>query len=778
MSNKSSEPGRGKRLRQRTLIESFTKHKPIESSGAEKSKRKRGDQASKNVTSTTTDCETPVVEKTTDAVKKRRTEESEDTAMSSSHDGSSNDDSVKQRREILAQAAEQRRSTTPPSSTPTRDSKQQTPSKSTPHKTDNSPQRQSTDHQVTTSPYFQSSPSAVASTSKAGSASNSPVVKRITSDESSAIHSDVSETMEYDGSMSLFSDSDQTDIESQEVLALTSNPGTVRHVNKGADLTKINRTPDCAAKLPTLKPDKQHVVMIRPHIRSGDPPRPWPDTYKDYWNADYVKMPCSKENLYPVDDGGQKKLLARWELIQETLLGDIKSTLDLEEAILKYNIRYSNKWDFRGLHCFFTEILDARETMHFFKTTLPAMIRLALQLPNICTKAPPLLKKQQTMSITLSQQQIACLLANAFFCTFPRRNAKQKQSGYSSYPDINFVQLFKGAKDGIEPRKAEKLKCILNYFKRVTTTVPTGTVTYTRRVLRNLPRWDRLSDEFRDIHVTSKGSIEDDGQGMLQVDFANKYLGGGVLGWGCVQEEIRFLICPEMIISRLFTEALDNNECLVMTGCERFSDYTGYANSFQWAGDHKDKTQRDSWGRLYTEVIAIDAIHFRNSADQYKPGMVKRETDKAYCGFYGDGLSAENLSAVATGNWGCGAFGGDPRLKALIQMMAASVAKRDLVYFTFDDPKLADDIHNIHTFIKSEGLLVAEVWSLIKRYQQDVVSKKKTSTLFEFMYQLYHDYDSSTDNEDKKEASNKSPTEGRTSDLQGDESPDYGKYTP
>ena len=53
---------------------------------------------------------------------------------------------------------------------------------------------------------------------------------------------------------------------------------------------------------------------------------------------------------------------------------------------------------------------------------------------------------------------------------------------------------------------------------------------------------------------------------LLQVDFANKYLGGGVLTHGCVQEEIRFLICPEMIISRLFTEGLEKNESLIMKG--------------------------------------------------------------------------------------------------------------------------------------------------------------------------------------------------------------------
>jgi poly(ADP-ribose) glycohydrolase len=50
------------------------------------------------------------------------------------------------------------------------------------------------------------------------------------------------------------------------------------------------------------------------------------------------------------------------------------------------------------------------------------------------------------------------------------------------------------------------------------------------------------------------------------VDFANRFVGGGVTGAGLVQEEIRFLINPELIVSRLFTEVLDHNECLIITG--------------------------------------------------------------------------------------------------------------------------------------------------------------------------------------------------------------------
>ncbi len=35
---------------------------------------------------------------------------------------------------------------------------------------------------------------------------------------------------------------------------------------------------------------------------------------------------------------------------------------------------------------------------------------------------------------------------------------------------------------------------------------------------------------------------------LRQVDFASRVVGGGVLGQGLVQEEIRFSVCPELII--------------------------------------------------------------------------------------------------------------------------------------------------------------------------------------------------------------------------------------
>jgi len=50
----------------------------------------------------------------------------------------------------------------------------------------------------------------------------------------------------------------------------------------------------------------------------------------------------------------------------------------------------------------------------------------------------PLLCQHRCQKVTMSQQQIACLLCNAFFCTFPRRNSRRPDSEYANYPDINF----------------------------------------------------------------------------------------------------------------------------------------------------------------------------------------------------------------------------------------------------------------------------------------------------------------------------------------------------
>ncbi|KAM6897284.1 poly(ADP-ribose) glycohydrolase [Xenentodon cancila] len=505
----------------------------------------------------------------------------------------------------------------------------------------------------------------------------------------------------------------------------------------GTPITELKRMPECGAPLPPLKdiPGK-HTVMIRTDLlRSGKVLVPYPTVFRDVWDDVHVKMPCSRRNLFPVEDEETQELQnkSRWELIKETLNQKFTSALELKATVLKYSASNAKKWDFTALHLYCTKVLEPDAAEHLFDSVLPDMVQLAMRASELSTKPIPLLKRGMNHSITMSQEQVACLLANAFFCTFPRRNSRKAE--YCNYPDINFFRLFEGSSS----RKIEKLKTLICYFRSVTEQKPTGLVTFTRKGLDKVPNWRSSQTPFTKLHITCEGTIEDEGYGMLQVDFANKFVGGGVTSSGLVQEEIRFLINPELIVSRLFTEALDHNECLIITGTQQYSKYTGYSQTYEWDGSHQDTTPSDGWQRRCTEIVAIDALQFRSFLEQFHPDKINRELNKAYCGFSQPELESQNLAAVATGNWGCGVFGGDARLKALLQMLAAAEAGRDVAYFTFGDSQLMTDVHNMHSFLTRRNISVGEVYDLLGEYYSSVckscLSRRPDVSLYSFIYQ-------------------------------------------
>lgn len=108
--------------------------------------------------------------------------------------------------------------------------------------------------------------------------------------------------------------------------------------------------------------------------------------------------------------------------------------------------------------------MEEEEASLFFENLFPKIVKLALDLPEIVPGSLPLLKKGLNRSVSLSQLQISCILANAFLCTFPWR---KDMAG--SYPGVNFTKLF-AAHSQRERRGAvvEKLKCLFHYFRRVT----------------------------------------------------------------------------------------------------------------------------------------------------------------------------------------------------------------------------------------------------------------------------------------------------------------------
>lgn len=183
-----------------------------------------------------------------------------------------------------------------------------------------------------------------------------------------------------------------------------------------------------------------------------------------------------------------------------------------------------------------------------------------------------------------------------------------------------------------------------------------------------------------------------------------------------------------------------DNEAIEIVGSERFSNYAGYAKSFRFSGPHVDEKSVDTMGRRKTRIIAMDALS-RVGKRQYTLECLLRETNKAFCGFldhqkHGNVLPSsteDHEIGVATGNWGCGAFGGDPEVKTVIQWLAASQALRPfMVYYTFGLEPL-EKLERIVMWIQCQGWSVGELWNSLVEYSTQRMNKKTKVGFFRWL---------------------------------------------
>lgn len=446
-----------------------------------------------------------------------------------------------------------------------------------------------------------------------------------------------------------------------------------------------------------------------------------------------------------------------------------------------------------GYSLFFDDLIPRADADRWFNDILPKMADLLLKLPFLLEthyQNPPtvngvesclrLLEQQHAGIVILSQELIGAFLACAFFCLFPTA-----ERASTRLPSINFDGLFECLYENYMENQESKIKCIIHYFERICSCMPLGNVSFERKVLPlsflKKEFWSKSNIFLCRFEVDNAGLIEDHRScEALEVDFANRYLGGGVLYRGCVQEEIRFMINPELILGMLFLSAMKVNEAIEIVGSERFSKYTGYASSFRFSGDYVDNRDADSMGRNKTRIIAIDALSHPGKK-QFELDSLLREINKAFCGFsdqckhelylqlfqayenrdfellqgrsdysqydgsFGNqhtvnlaieghqALENEIKVGIITGNWGCGAFGGDPEVKAILQWLAASQALRPFVlYCTFDLEQL-QAVDQVTQWILSEEWTVGELWTMLVEYGSERYVGKTKVGFFEWL---------------------------------------------
>ncbi|PRP82796.1 poly glycohydrolase [Planoprotostelium fungivorum] len=471
-------------------------------------------------------------------------------------------------------------------------------------------------------------------------------------------------------------------------------------------MTNGNTTPN--SQNPEDAPERNITKNVK---RS---PTPFPPDYIDCWDSTHTPVFSSK-CIY--DEKGRREII----------------TMDQNSnSIIKKHSKFCR---FRGFHSFFNDVANASEVEDFFLRTLPKIIDLALRIPEICPKPIRILLAREESQITLTQLQIACLLSNAFLCTFPLQggilwshsSTDEKKKRRVIIPESNFDRLYAVHYKGkCSKSVAAKLRCILHYFDTITTRIEggggEGKVTFRRNILEREPQWTESRKVIGEMVIDEESLIEDctGKEKYLEMDFANRMIGGGVLGKGCIQEEIRFCINTELLVSTLFTERFEDHECAVIKGAERFSNYSGEEE------DEEDTDEdRDEQGRIETWIVALDAMYFGRDSSSQKKQLQKssmlRELNKARLGFQpclGD--TEDRQWCVVTGNWGCGvslhssfiintdqAFGGYQDLKAVLQLMAAAEAEVKIWYCTFGVPGLAPSLKELVNVLKKNRITVS-----------------------------------------------------------------------
>eukprot|EP00759_Apiculatamorpha_spiralis_P052850 PhF_6_TR6035/c0_g1_i2/m.8715/K07759/PARG; poly(ADP-ribose) glycohydrolase len=346
----------------------------------------------------------------------------------------------------------------------------------------------------------------------------------------------------------------------------------------------------------------------------------------------------------------------------------------------------------------------------FYENVVPKITTWASQAIHT-TPTLPLLPSGSPGIATISRRGVRNLLALSLFKPLIVKSASSPGPTKTrlAYGDVSWHRLLKSTAS----EAVERLACLIHYFYRCVEeesdeALQAETVTYERFCLANAKVADVIGDAKPLTTVTFTGAtrIEDLQGAGGHVNFANKQLSLGIIP-SCTQEEVLFSFRPEMYPAILLVETLESNEAVIFRGCRKMCSYTGYLSSFAFSGDGRDPPHDP-----IPEVIGIDAVVNFGGMESTREAN-ERDVVKAYIGFQG----VKPGAIIATGNWGCGAFGGSVDLKFAQQWLAASMCGHPLMYSPFR-PEFEQVVTQLYSGLKGKNLTTHDIWKILLDFSQ------------------------------------------------------------
>ena len=165
--------------------------------------------------------------------------------------------------------------------------------------------------------------------------------------------------------------------------------------------------------------------------------------------------------------------------------------------------------------------------------------------------------------------------------------------------------------------------------------------------------------------------------------------------------------CPEAFISILLCETLLDDEIVILRGCKRFIDYTGYGDSFAYKGHYHEQNPT-----YIQDILVIDACYSHHFTEK----NIDRDLNKAWAAF-----EKSKNEIIVTGNWGCGIFGGDFVFKFLQQLCAVMIlgdSFKRLDYSVYGDEELASKLKGILANLEKNKKTVADIYEMMNEYRE------------------------------------------------------------